>query len=249
MQTDVTAVPAQRLLKLLAPLTSGDADTGRALALLRGWDGRMSADSAAAALYEVWYAEALRPAVVDTLPAAARPIAAAETSIERAVQLLESPVAPMTAAQRDALLLSSLAKGYAATAKRLGNDPAAWQWGKLHHAVFIHPLADAVDAATRQRLVVGEWPLGGSASTPMATSYSPSNYQLTAGASFRMVLDVGRWDDSRAVNTPGQSGDPGNPHYRDLAPLWTAGSYFPLLYSRRAIESNVTERLRLEPGR
>jgi penicillin amidase len=106
-----------------------------------------------------------------------------------------------------------------------------------------------VDAATRQRLVVGEWPLGGSASTPMATSYSPSNYQLTAGASFRMVLDVGRWDDSRAVNTPGQSGDPGKPHYRDLAPLWVAGSYFPLLYSRQAVESNVTERLQLQPGR
>ena len=249
MQTDVTAVPAQRLLRLLAPLTSGDADTMRALALLHRWDGRMAADSAAAALYEVWYAEALRPAVVATLPADVRPIATSETSIERIVQLLELPVAPLTAGQRDALLLSSLAKGYAATVKRLGSDPAAWQWGKLHRAVFVHPLADAVDPATRRQLVVSDWPVGGSASTPMATSYSPSNYQLTAGASFRMVLDVGRWDDSRVVNTPGQSGDPASPHYRDLAPLWAAGTYFPLLYSRQAVERNATERLQLQPGR
>ena len=35
-----------------------------------------------------------------------------------------------------------------------------------------------------------------------------SDYQLIAGASFRMVLDVGNWDASRTINTPGQSGDP-----------------------------------------
>ena len=249
MQTDITAVPAQRLLKLLAPLSSSDADTAKALALLRGWDGRMAADSAAAALFEVWFMEALRPAVVETLPVAVRPVAATETSTERVLRFLETPAAPMTAAQRDALLLSSLPKGYAATAKRLGNDPAAWQWGKLHRALFTHPLANAVDAATRERLNVGDWPLGGSASTPLAASYNRSNYQLTAGASFRMVLDVGQWDASRVVNTPGQSGDPASPHYRDLGPLWAAGTYFPLLYSRQAVERNVTERLQLQPGR
>ena len=249
MQTDVTAVPAQRLLKLLAPLASADADTARALALLRGWDGRMAPDSAAAALYEVWFMEALRPAVVETLPAAVRRVAASEISTERLVQFLEAPAAPLTTAGRDALLLSSLAKGQAAAAKRMGSDPAAWQWGKLHRAVFNHPLAGVVDPATRERLVVGDWPLGGSPSTPLAASYNPANYQLTAGASFRMVLDVGQWDASRVVNTPGQSGDPASSHYRDLAPVWAAGSYFPLLYSRQAVERNVTQRLQLQPAR
>jgi len=249
MQTDVTAVPAQRLLKLLAPLASGDADTARSLALLRGWDGRMAPDSAAAALYEVWFMEALRPAVVGTLPAAVQRVAAADTSTERLVQFLEAPAAPLDAAQRDALLLSSLARGYAATAKRLGGDPTAWQWGKLHRAVFNHPLAGVVDPAQRERLNVGDWPLGGSPSTPLAASYNPTNFQLTAGASFRMVLDVGQWDASRVVNTPGQSGDPSSPHYRDLAPLWAAGNYFPLLYSRDAVERNVSQRLQLQPSR
>ncbi len=249
MQTDITAVPALRIVKLLAPLQSSDPATSRALALLRGWDGRMATESAAAALYEVWYQEALRPAVVATLPAAVRPVAATETSIERLVQFLESPPASIGAAGRDALLLDSMAKGVAATAKRLGDDPADWQWGRLHRAVFNHPLAGAVDAATRQQLVVGDWPLAGSASTPLATSYNPANYQLTAGASFRMVLDVGRWDASRVVNSPGQSGDPASPHYRDLAPLWAAGNYFPLLYSRDAVERNTTLRLQLQPSR
>jgi len=47
---------------------------------------------------------------------------------------------------------------------------------------------------------------------------------------------------SRAVNHPGQSGDPESPHYRDLAPLWRNGDYFRLAYTRKAVEG-VTERV------
>ena len=81
----------------------------------------------------------------------------------------------------------------------------------------------------------------------MATSYRESDFSLTGGASFRMVLDVGRWDDSRAVNTPGQSGDAASPHYRDLAPLWAEGGSFPLLYTRGAVEKAAESRLLLVP--
>ena len=62
------------------------------------------------------------------------------------------------------------------------------------------------------------------------------------GPSVRVVLDVGNWDNSRAVNHPGQSGDPESPHYRDLAPLWSEGTYFPLLYSRSAVVRATEQR-------
>ena len=64
-----------------------------------------------------------------------------------------------------------------------------------------------------------------------------------------MVLDVGNWDASRAINTPGQSGDSASPHYRDLAPLWAKGETFPLLYSAPAVAGATRRVLRLEPGR
>ena len=73
--------------------------------------------------------------------------------------------------------------------------------------------------------------------------------RLSSGASFRMVLDVGHWDASRAINTPGQSGNPASPNYRDLAPLWLEGKYVPLLYSRGAVERETVERIRLVPAR
>ena len=102
-------------------------------------------------------------------------------------------------------------------------------------------------AEMRQQFDVNAGPIGGSSFTPMNTSYRNNDFQLTAGASFRMVVDVGNWDASRVVNTPGQSGNPANPHYRDLAPLWAKGEYFPLLYSRKAVEKESKERLELVP--
>nr|WP_319016824.1 penicillin acylase family protein [Diaphorobacter aerolatus] len=62
-----------------------------------------------------------------------------------------------------------------------------------------------------------------------------------------MVVDVGNWDASRAVNTPGQSGNQASPHYRDLASTWAAGKYFPLTYSRDAVEKVTRERITLTP--
>jgi penicillin amidase len=62
-----------------------------------------------------------------------------------------------------------------------------------------------------------------------------------------MVTDVGNWDASVAINAPGQSGDPASPHYRDLAPLWAQGRYFPLAYSRQAVEKATRLRIELRP--
>ena len=62
-------------------------------------------------------------------------------------------------------------------------------------------------------------------------------------------MDVGNWDNSRAMNTPGQSGDPASPHYRDLAPMWLKGDYFPLLYTRAKVEAATVRRIELVPAK
>ena len=49
------------------------------------------------------------------------------------------------------------------------------------------------------------------------------------------------------MNTPGQSGDPSDPHYRDLAAMWRDGEYFPLAYSRAAVERVAQRRIKLLP--
>ncbi len=111
--------------------------------------------------------------------------------------------------------------------------------------IFEHPLS-TVRAGIRD---VGPLAKGGSGSTPMAAGYRMSDFRVISGASFRMVVDVGDWDNSRAINAPGQSGDPASPHYDDLAPIWAAGEYFPLLYSRAAVDAACGLRILLAPAR
>ena len=82
----------------------------------------------------------------------------------------------------------------------------------------------------------------------MHAGYRPGDFRVTAGASFRMVVDVGEWDRGVCINAPGQSGDPRSPHYRDLAPLWAEGRYVPMLYTRRAVEAQARSRLVLQPA-
>lgn len=249
MQNDIVATPAQRLLKLLSGLRSDDAQTATALRMLQGWDGTMDRDSAAAALYEVWSSKPLRAAVLKAGAGDAGAALAAPGDNTRMVLLLENPFGWVTNEQRDALLLKTLPAAMQELTAKLGPDPAAWKWGALHRAEFRHPLGGVVDASTRKKLDVGDWPMSGSSFTPMAATYRASDYKLTSGASFRMVLDVGNWDASRVINAPGQSGNPESPNYRDLAPLWLEGKYVPLVYSRAAVEKETLERIQLTPGK
>ena len=63
------------------------------------------------------------------------------------------------------------------------------------------------------------------------------------------LIDLADWDKALATSAPGQSGQPGSPHFADLAPLWANGEYFPLAYSRKMVESVTKNRLVLTPGK
>jgi penicillin amidase len=147
--------------------------------------------------------------------------------------------------KRDSLLRDALASAVAECRERLGADPAQWRWGALHHGFFEHGLSNL--APPTPPLDVGPLPKGGSGSTPMHTGYRPSDFRIDNGASVRLVMDVGAWDNSVCINAPGQSGDPRSPHYRDLASAWARGDYVPMLYSRERIEPEIVERIALMP--
>jgi penicillin amidase len=221
-----------------------------AIALLSAWDHALQADSAPAALFELWWAKHLKPATFRALvPDETVRALLAPGDVEGILRALEMPDGRFghdPVAERNALLLKTLDAAWRDCMARLGEDPAEWAWGKLHHAYFEHPLANVADAEERQMLDTGPFPHGGSSSTPLYTGYR-SDFRTIAGASVRIVVDVGAWDESRCINAPGQSGDPRSPHYRDLAPLWAKGEYVPMLYSAEAVEAAAEFRIRLEP--
>jgi len=49
------------------------------------------------------------------------------------------------------------------------------------------------------------------------------------------------------TNTPGQSGNPDSPFYRNLFEEWANDRYFPALYSKEKILNNAAEKFQLNP--
>jgi penicillin amidase len=255
LQNDLLSIPGRRAAALLAPLSTSDVQAQAALGIFRDWDGVERAESAQAALFEVWLTRHLGKAFRE----AVLPKAAAESisTTDLAVLLdgLEKPDrwfgpdAPEATLRRNGLMLSSLAAAYTEMEKLQGPEVSGWQWGKLHRNFLQHAFSAVVEEGDRSRINVGPLRKGGGPHTPNQSSYRLTDFRQTNGPSVRLVIDVGKWDDSRAINHPGQSGNPESPHYRDLASSWLNGDYFPLLYSRAAIERATEQRLRLVPAR
>jgi len=238
LQRDYTSLLARELISRLP--TTGDSP---ALSMLRAWDGVLSPDSPAAALYVIWYYRVLNPA----LSAWAAPIAAVPL-----IQPIDSlSVLDLLDANRDeltGLLATTLAQAWQQTQQALGDDPALWKWGTLHQTDFRHPLLDRFGKDLAANAAMKTFPRGGDGNSPNNTSFDGKDFAVTSGASWRMVLDVGRWDQARMTNAPGQSGDPRSPFYSNLLEGWATDRSFPLLYSRAAIEPHVVKVIRLSPG-
>ena len=67
------------------------------------------------------------------------------------------------------------------------------------------------------------------------------------GATYREIMDASNWDDSLTVNTPGQSDQPESPFYGNLLPLWANDEYFPMVFSRKAVDEKASHTLKLTP--
>ena len=270
IQTDSVSTQSRRAVALLAPLSSQDAEVAKAIDLLRAWDHDERTSSVPAAIYEVWATKYLGKAAVQrATPEAARKMVG-DGHLEAVISYLEhldgehpdgarpggarpggerpdGASAKEPIAARNLILLESLRSALGELKQRLGPVMETWAWGRLHHATFEPATAVLADPQLRAQMTVGPLETPGSASSPRAQNYRASDFSVTAGASVRMVMDVGAWDNSVVMNSPGQSGDPMSAHYRDLFPMWAEGAYVPLRFSRAAVEFDAEDIIHLEP--
>ncbi|WP_353227898.1 penicillin acylase family protein [Novosphingobium sp.] len=252
LQTDTTSRLALRGVALLRGLTTDDADAQKAIVLLQGWDGDERADSGAAALAELWLTSQLAPVAATTVAKGDLAKALENAAPGAVIDWLargDARLGPDPALARRTIVVTSLAAAWRDAVARLGADPAHWRWGDLHLAQWSPAIAPRVPATMLAKMTVGPLGVGGSGSTPMATWDARNAYTVTGGASVRLVMDVGAWDNSRVINSPGQSGDPFSAHYRDLFPLWAAGRYVPFVYSDAAVAAAAERVISLDPAR
>ncbi len=248
-QHDELAIPARAIVPLLAGIELTSERDRKAADTLFDWDFVLDKDSVAAAVYVSFERRLLENVRGTVVPQEARELIRSVNK-KRAIDWLVAPdgrFGENPIAGRNEILARSLSEGVANLVQRLGADMANWQYGqeKFKHVLIHHPLSPAVDDETRAMLDVGPAPRGGYGSTLNATR---SGDNQTGGASFRVILDAANWDNSIATNSPGQSGDPESPHYRDLFELWIDHQYFPLFYTRGKVESVTENELVLEPA-
>lgn len=60
---------------------------------------------------------------------------------------------------------------------------------------------------------------------------------------------AGDGDRSLFLNMPGQSGNAGDPHYKDLFPRWLSGNFARLVYTRAAVDESAENIIRLTPAK
>ena len=172
----------------------------RARALIADWDGVLTRESTAAAIYVQW-----------TRSAGARERNSAEANEERRV-----------------LTEEGLEQALRTLTEDWGADWAEWRYGRGNQSGLRHMFIPNFDLPAVER--------PGGFGTVNAT-----------GANFRRIIDLSDLDRSVATNAPGQSAQPGSPFYGNLSDHLGNGEYFPLLFSREAVEGNVAHRLTLRP--
>jgi penicillin amidase len=275
MQLDLNSRPARRFAALVSSLAGGILNQRElmpvreqataALGLLKGWQGELGPDSAAAAVYAVceYYAKRrlFGPFLGDLTEyycgRGVHGMSSISIYLEYShlvlLEVLEQDDGSWLSTpegqrrSREQLLAGALRDALSYLAKQGGKDPRRWRYGSFHKAWFNHPIGRRKPF----NLVFDPKPVsfGGSADTiwqcPPLRSVPP--VKSSYSASWRQLVDFSDLDKALWVHSSGQSGHPASRHYKDLIPLWASGRYRPLLWSRDRVETEAEARLTLVP--
>ncbi len=257
MHTDTVSLPAREIVPHLVSVEPADDRQKEALALLSEWDFDLRADSAAAAIYEVWSCRIgdaiLLPRLGEELHRHYFGLRQWTNSFHYQVlpNILAYPTATWFGGEgvkaRDDLLRKALGTTLDELTTAMGEDISTWSWGAIHRVRFAGQLARIPDLA--ELFTGGEAAWGGDEQTLCQGMYEPgAGYDAVVVPSWRQIIDLSDLDASVGTHTVGQSGNLTSPHFKDLFPLWSTGQYHPLPFTRPAVEAATDSRLELLPG-
>jgi penicillin amidase len=262
IQMDVRAVAADRILTAVEAARKSPAfekaepEARLAIERLRLWDRQVDGRPVVA-LYEAFVRALWRRTFADEMEPDVYAQFAEYGLSERYTgifQIIDDPtshwwndIATLEKREtRDDIVLLAGADAVIALRTKFG-DESHWNWDRLHTLTFRHALGGG-GALLNWAFSRGPVPMVGDSYTVRKASVDVrSPYNVVDVSSYRQVIDVGNWDQSRAVNTTGQSGNTMSPHYFDQNPLWSTGAYRTFAFTRSAVEKASASRLLLTP--
>lgn len=189
----------------------------RDMPLFKGWTAKDADVEKARAMVEAWD----RVLTKDTTAGAIYVRWATSDSGEKAIDARPG-------AERQKLVEDGLAQALQRLSKDWGSDWSQWRYGRINESKLPHMFVDAFNLPSIER--------PGGFNTVNAT-----------GANFRRVMDLSNLDNSIATNAPGQSAQPGSPYYGNLREHLADGVYFPLPFTRGAVDKAAAHTLTLKP--
>ncbi|MGB8259296.1 MAG: penicillin acylase family protein, partial [Terracidiphilus sp.] len=218
---------------------SADERLKKAADLMRSWDGKLTADSAAASLVtqarRAFWPLILKPKLGEL----AGDYHWSESNFAEEEIVMHGPAEwlPSTYKNWDELLTDAVRKGM--EAGKAPADVSSWSYGSWHVVDIEHPLGALVPVLGRVA-GTGEQPLSGDTTTvkQVGRAFGPSQ---------RFTMDWSNIDGSTENIVLGESGNPLSPYFRDQWNDWYGGTTFAMPFSERAVAAATRHTLRLVP--
>jgi len=119
-----------------------------------------------------------------------------------------------------------------------GSDNRKWNWGRLHQIEMRHALS--IKEPLDKIFNIGPFPIGGDTDTPLQTcTIAPGEFGgEIAAPSYRQIIDMSNFDNSKVIMPNGQSGNMASPYYADQVEDWLEGKFNPMCWSRAMVEKH-----------
>ncbi len=258
IQNDTFSLAAQAITPYVLQVSFTDPLARQAQDLLRAWDFRATPESPAPTIFEAFLRHLLHEAWVDELGEEIVRELLTGGSHNRywARWALAQPdlawwddLRTPQRETRDDIVRRAFEQAVAELRGRLGPDPRAWAWGKVHTATFVHgTLGQSGIGPVEAIFNRGPYPAPGTSAAVNNIGFNvQKGFAVRSLPSLRFIASIANWSDSRFIHTTGQSGLPYHPHYDDFIPLWLKGEYHPMLWSREEVERNAEGVLILQP--
>ena len=262
LQLDIQSLPWEEMREpVLAALSGVDPELEPLRARLEAWDGKMAADSPAAAIFAVFLhelmvvvAKAKAPKSIDWVlgKGFASLLAPYSMWAFRKVGWLSERVRSQPVGWFSAsgdtwrgAIRRALAQTRDRLAARAGPSVDNWAWGKVRPLELLHPFGRK--ALFRPIFNLGPFPWGGDNNTVAQAGACPLDplENPAAIANLRMVVDLGNVRNSRFTLAGGQSGNPLSPHYSDLLEYWKRGEGVPIAWDENEVRAASVGTLRI----
>ncbi|MFY9743557.1 MAG: penicillin acylase family protein [Candidatus Sulfotelmatobacter sp.] len=242
---------AERFVYAVDHTSKPSARARQAADLMRNWDGRMSAASAAPTLAVRSAQELTRLLLEPRLGPAPKDAEQQKTTLSwktykwqmqtvwLQILMLHQPKRwlPEKYANYDELLAAAVEAAVNET--EAPQHLSSWHWGTVNEVAIEHPILSKIP-------LLGRW------AAPGIQEQSGSKYTVKAvtryqGPSERFTANLADLDDSTLNLVTGEAGNFMSPYYMDQWHAWYEGTTFTLPFTPRAVNARAAHRLILQP--